>query len=237
MLGIGFCLDRCHSNFLSTTDASRVFGSKVAEKGAPWAIPESPLLGKGVCERRGLFWQPARRAPAKGGGLEKGLFAPPPPDIYFFLHSNGGQHIDVMALLATRHVPSGSNSSFYTGAHYSPQPIAPPATPSNSPAEMESFTPQNSMSVTELMHVPVEKGATLEKGAVLEPASPLSLAPLEEAEKVWGEASVCLALCLWASSASLRWWDQNGAFLGILGSTPPPPVAPSHGLGGACQTF
>ena len=42
---------------------------------------EAPLWKGCVCVRRGLFWQPARRAPAKRGwGLEKG--APSPPHIY-----------------------------------------------------------------------------------------------------------------------------------------------------------
>ena len=48
--------------------------------------PKELLLGKGVCERRGLFWQPARRALAKAGGLRswKRGSLPPAPDIYFF---------------------------------------------------------------------------------------------------------------------------------------------------------
>ena len=57
----------------------KVFWSTTAEKGTLWAILKSPPLGKGVCERRGLFRQPVRRAPAKrGGGVWKRGSLPPP---------------------------------------------------------------------------------------------------------------------------------------------------------------
>ena len=75
------------THVLPTTNATRVFWSKMAEKGTLWVIPKSPPFGKGVCERRGLFWRPVRRAPAigGGGGVGKGAPCPPPPpsDVYF----------------------------------------------------------------------------------------------------------------------------------------------------------
>ena len=58
-----------------------VFWSKMAEKGTLWAIAKSPRLERVcVCLCEGAFFGSLSEEPLpKGGELEKGLLAPPPP--------------------------------------------------------------------------------------------------------------------------------------------------------------
>ena len=83
MLGIGFCLDRCHSKICPPPMLQVVFWLRKALYGQSQSAPPWK-----VGERRGPFWQPDRRAPAKGGGVwKRGSPLPSPPRRHLFILS------------------------------------------------------------------------------------------------------------------------------------------------------
>ena len=85
LLGIGRSVDRCHSRTIAVIvfvphRCFEVFWASNGRETRSRGNPKGPPFGKGVCEKKGLWWRPSRRAPAKrGGGLGKGAPCPSPP--------------------------------------------------------------------------------------------------------------------------------------------------------------
>ena len=125
---------------------------------------KAPPLGKGVCERRGPFWKPARRAPAKGWGWKRGFFPPPifvfPPPLY----SVSPLHFCIACACMLRF------ASTVCAAAASERVATPTADPVPSPKTDTAPTPKSAASAARPVGTPGHFGTQIESSSVDSPS-------------------------------------------------------------------